>query len=52
MKIEAAMSYAKLWREGKMIGADESEVISTLLAEIERLQEIATPEGGTRYARA
>jgi hypothetical protein len=35
-----AIGFAKLWRNGKMIGADEYEVCDSLLREIERLEKI------------
>jgi hypothetical protein len=35
-----AIGFAKLWRNGKMIGADEYEVCESLLREVERLEEI------------
>lgn len=38
MKIEDAIRYAELWRAGKLVGADEGEVISSLLSEIDDLR--------------
>lgn len=36
--IEFALSIAKLWRAGKMIGGDEDAVRDALLAEVEKLR--------------
>lgn len=36
MDIEYAIRIAELWREGKMIGADEDEIRETLLAKVEK----------------
>lgn len=47
MDIEQAIRIAGLWEAGKLIGADEDEVIFALLAEVKRLRALLehnTPE--------
>jgi hypothetical protein len=47
MNIDRAIKIAELWEAGKMIGGDEGEVRSALLAEVKRLM-AARQEVNTR----
>lgn len=42
-RVDEAIRYARLWRDGKLIGGDPYEVCAALLGEIERLNGCAPP---------